>query len=139
VAKEPRTGPARGLDDDPGRGFLSRQVLVPIQGLVRALVLALLSIWVAACGPGGRPPADLEPVSHPDLAAAEPAVPDQIDPARARLEALLDPEGGPSRGEPTELAAAFGALGEIYHAYGLLDPARACYRNAARLAPDDAG
>ena len=36
-----------------------------------------------------------------------------------------------------ELGAAFGRLGSHYHAYGLAEPAAACYRNARLLPPED--
>ncbi|HEX7772070.1 MAG TPA: tetratricopeptide repeat protein [Pyrinomonadaceae bacterium] len=35
------------------------------------------------------------------------------------------------------LSAVYGAMGEVYHAYSLTDPARECYVNANRLAPQD--
>jgi tetratricopeptide (TPR) repeat protein len=37
----------------------------------------------------------------------------------------------------TKLSAAYGAMGEIYHAYSLTDAARECYLNANALAPKD--
>jgi tetratricopeptide (TPR) repeat protein len=37
----------------------------------------------------------------------------------------------------TKLSAAYGAMGEIYHAYSLTAPARECYLNANALAPKD--
>jgi len=36
-----------------------------------------------------------------------------------------------------KLSAAYGAMGEIYHAYSLTAPARECYVNTNRLAPQD--
>jgi len=36
-----------------------------------------------------------------------------------------------------KLSAAYGAMGEIYHAYSLTAPARECYLNANTLAPKD--
>jgi tetratricopeptide (TPR) repeat protein len=60
-------------------------------------------------------------------------VAEQLAAGRQRLEALL---AGPVP-KPEALAAAYGELGELYHAYGLREPAEACYGNAARLAPRD--
>ncbi|HET6976462.1 MAG TPA: tetratricopeptide repeat protein [Pyrinomonadaceae bacterium] len=37
----------------------------------------------------------------------------------------------------TELSEAFGKLGQLYHAYSLVSPARDCYFNANYLAPND--
>jgi tetratricopeptide (TPR) repeat protein len=37
------------------------------------------------------------------------------------------------------LAAAYGTLGQLYHAYSILDEAQMCYRNASRLEPGNSG
>ncbi|HJP92404.1 MAG TPA: tetratricopeptide repeat protein [Pyrinomonadaceae bacterium] len=42
-----------------------------------------------------------------------------------------------SRSNDAQLSETYGALGEIYHAYSLNAPARECYVNANRLAPND--
>ncbi|HXO18689.1 MAG TPA: tetratricopeptide repeat protein, partial [Thermoanaerobaculia bacterium] len=47
-----------------------------------------------------------------------------------------DLRAAPSSGEAA-LAAAYGELGMLYHAYDLRAPAEVCYRNAARHAPAD--
>jgi tetratricopeptide (TPR) repeat protein len=73
------------------------------------------------------------PVQFPDLAPLEKAVGEQIAQAQERLTGLVAAAGTDAR----ELAAAYGALGMLYHAEGLREPAEACYRNAARLAPAD--
>jgi tetratricopeptide (TPR) repeat protein len=70
-------------------------------------------------------------VSLPDLAGLEPAVAEQITAAERRLAAL-----GPGS-EPHALAAAYGELGGLFHAYRLAGPADACYANAERLDPKD--
>lgn len=36
-----------------------------------------------------------------------------------------------------KLSDSYGVLGEIYHAYAMLEPAKECYTNAYRLMPDD--
>ncbi|MBW8875162.1 MAG: tetratricopeptide repeat protein [Acidobacteria bacterium] len=73
------------------------------------------------------------PVPFPDLAPLEKEVGEQLAAAQQRLTALASAAGPRAQG----LAAAYGDLGMLYHAYGLREPAEACYRNAARLAPGD--
>ena len=72
------------------------------------------------------------PILFPDLAPLEKTVGEQIAQAQERLTGLA---AAPS--DPSQLAAAYGDLGMLYHAYGLGEPAEACYRNAARSAPTD--
>jgi tetratricopeptide (TPR) repeat protein len=72
-------------------------------------------------------------VRFPDLAPLEKEVGEQIAQAQQRLTGLEAAAGT----DPRELAAAYGDLGKLYHAYGLREPAEACYRNAARIAPAD--
>jgi tetratricopeptide (TPR) repeat protein len=84
-------------------------------------VALLLALTVLA----GEPP-----VAVPDLAALEPAVAEQIAAAAERLRAVLTPPA-----DATKRAAAYGELGELFHAYHLAEPAAACYRNAERLEP----
>ncbi|MEO1370761.1 MAG: tetratricopeptide repeat protein, partial [Acidobacteriota bacterium] len=73
-----------------------------------------------------------EPVSHPVLTTAEPEVRRQLERERRVLDAALvdDPA-------PAAAAAAYGALGEIYQAYDLLDAAAGCYRNALAAVPGE--
>ena len=73
------------------------------------------------------------PVPFPDLAPLEKEVGEQLAAAQQRLTGLAA-AAAPS---PQDLAAAYGDLGMLYHAYGLREPAEACYRNAARLAAAD--
>lgn len=72
-------------------------------------------------------------VRFPDLAPLEQSVGEQIARAQERLTGL----DAAAATDPRELAAAYGDLGKLYHAYGLGEPAEACYRNAARIAPAD--
>lgn len=90
-----------------------------------AVVVLMLSQPIAA--------QRLEPVDPPPLEAFEAAVADHIREAHAAVAALDQ-----SRAGARELAAAYGELGRVYHAYELFEPAEAAYRNAARLAPRDA-
>jgi len=73
----------------------------------------------------------LEPVPHPDLSGAQPAVREAI--ARAKHDA----EAAPADGEHAATADAWGTLGMLYHAHRLFGAARVAYRNALLLAPDD--
>jgi tetratricopeptide (TPR) repeat protein len=108
----------------------------------RALLahLALLAVLTAAAAVGqslpalGQPStAEPPPLPDPDLAGLEPAVAAQLAEARATAAALLEtPEAA-----PVVRSAALGDLGRIYHAYGLVEAAAACYRHAAALAPGE--
>jgi tetratricopeptide (TPR) repeat protein len=70
------------------------------------------------------------PIPFPEVGTLEPDVAEQIVATRQRLTDLLaKPEA-----DPAELAAAFGELGKVYHAYSLREAAEASYRNAIRLA-----
>ncbi|RMH23523.1 MAG: tetratricopeptide repeat protein [Acidobacteria bacterium] len=89
------------------------------------LAAAALALPLAAA-------AGLEPVPRPVLDGLEPAVEARIAARQAELDALLSRQDAP----PAELAAAFGALGMLYHAHQLA-AAEPCYRNAAELAPED--
>jgi tetratricopeptide (TPR) repeat protein len=71
-------------------------------------------------------------VPRPDLAASEEAVREQLSRERAALDELLDSETAPAGA-----AAAFGRMGQLYHAYDLLEAAAACYQNARSLEPND--
>jgi len=97
---------------------------------MRALALLLLLAFTLASPLAaiGDPPLRL-----PDLAPLEKDVAEQLGQAQewlTRLAALPDAEA-------KDLISAYGDLGTLYHAYGLREPAEACYRNAARLAPGD--
>ena len=73
------------------------------------------------------------PVHFPDLSQLEPDVREQI---KSQQEALVATVKDP-KSTDEKLSAAFGALGEIYHAYSLNAPARECYLNASKLAPKE--
>jgi tetratricopeptide (TPR) repeat protein len=91
-----------------------------------------LALWLLLAASSSASVGD-PPVPFPDLAPLEQAVGEQIAQAQERLAGLAAAAGT----DPRELAAAYGRLGMLYHAYGLREPAEACYRNAARLAPAD--
>jgi tetratricopeptide (TPR) repeat protein len=96
----------------------------------RALLTALLAIAWACGGRTADISGALETIPRADLTTADPLVREQILVARERLEALVEQEA-----EAGRLASAFGEMGQIYHAYDLLEPAAASYRNANRSAP----
>ena len=101
---------------------------------VCALLVALLAGW--GCGGGATPEpgeAELLPVPRPDLSAFESGVRAQLEGLRQELDALAE---DPSS-EVSDLAAAFGAMGRLYHAYDLLETAEPCYRNSLTLQPED--
>jgi tetratricopeptide (TPR) repeat protein len=78
------------------------------------------------------PPAAEPDIPHPSLDGLEAPVASQLRLARRRLEASL------AAGLPApELGKVYGELGQLYHAYELLEPAAAAYRRALELAPDD--
>ena len=98
--------------------------------------------WIRVCtaqtdtqaGTSLSPPRPtLVAVHFPDLSPLEREVRDQLNSLQASTAAVIKD----SRSTPAQLSEAYGALGEIYHAYSLNAPARACYVNANRLAPKD--
>jgi predicted CXXCH cytochrome family protein len=72
------------------------------------------------------------PIPSPPLAGLDPALADQISWGQQLIENAFKYEA-----PPNEVAAAFGALGQLYHANDLADSAEACYALAAELAPDE--
>ncbi len=87
--------------------------------------------------PTGIPPvpgkAGLERIPVPDMAPLEQDVIHQIRQAQQVVaEELARPLA-----TDQQLAGTYATLGQLYQAYGLLDPAKAAYRNARRLAPSD--
>jgi tetratricopeptide (TPR) repeat protein len=98
------------------------------------VTLIALSLFAAACGRerGIAEEPRLASVPEADLSSAEPAVREQLVTERQRLEAVL---AGPD-GSPAERASAYGRLGQLHHAYDLLEAAEICYGNARLLAPD---
>ncbi len=72
-------------------------------------------------------------ITWPDLSQLEPDVRDQIKSQQDILISTIKD----TQSTTTKLSAAYGAMGEIYHAYSLTAPARECYLNANTLAPKD--
>jgi tetratricopeptide (TPR) repeat protein len=72
-------------------------------------------------------------VPLPDLDSLESSVAQQIREVQQSVGNLV---AKPNLSR-TDLADAYGSLGQLYHAYEIFDAAEACYRNAARVKPDD--
>ena len=83
--------------------------------------------------PGELTPArpGLSPVPLADLTALEDVVARQLADAQDSLAALVSQDGLAD----AELSQAFGAMGQLYHAYEFFASAEACYTNALHLTP----
>lgn len=88
----------------------------------------LLSLGLLCAPSGAAEPPKLVPVPAIDTSAMEPAVREQIE---AQRRALEEAAGSP------ELAEAYGRCGQLHFVYRLDASARACFENAASLAPAD--
>jgi tetratricopeptide (TPR) repeat protein len=119
---------------------MNRSIIVRFLLLVLCASLTVTKLDASDSGGDSVPePADatlrskLAPVIEPDLSGLDPVVADQLHQARKETEAVIaDPSADIDR-----LAAAYGTLGQLYHAYELLDAAESCYVNASFLAPQD--
>ena len=78
--------------------------------------------------PPPPPVPDLEAVPKPDLTGLESSVVEQLQEVNILIQGIR-PQNGPEAAGKT-----FGEIAQVYHAYGFLDSAAACYRNATRLA-----
>jgi tetratricopeptide (TPR) repeat protein len=81
----------------------------------------------------GRRPSDLLPVVLPDMSGMAPQVREQL---RARND-LLSGKSTAATTSKADLAAAYGALGNLLLAANFFAEAEPCYLNAYVLAPDD--
>lgn len=108
---------------------------------VSILCITLAVVWLAQGFAHAQTNADLLPppkstlvaVHWPDLKELENDVRDQIKSQQDALAATVKN----SSSTETEFSTAYGLMGQTYHAYSLLPPARECYVNASRLAPKD--
>ncbi|MCP4896216.1 MAG: tetratricopeptide repeat protein [bacterium] len=73
----------------------------------------------------------LEAIPSPDLSGLDSTVASQLEQARKDMEAAISEPDATA----AQLAAAYGTLGQLYHAYELLPEALTCYRNASALDP----
>lgn len=74
----------------------------------------------------------LLPIPRP-TPSTDPAVKQQVEDAWSEFRTVAEKKGVSQE----ELANAYGQLGMVYHAYGFVDAAAVCYRNAQSLAPGD--
>jgi tetratricopeptide (TPR) repeat protein len=79
------------------------------------------------------PKSTLVAIHLPDLTQLENEVREQIKSQQDVLAAAVKN----SNLTDADLSAAYGLMGQTYHAYSLTTPARECYVNASRLAPRD--
>ena len=101
------------------------------------LALVMYGLFAAQTAPDSsvlQPPRKgLTALHWPDLTKVEASVREQITTSQTELIATAkDPKTSDDA-----LSEAYGKLGQIYHAYSLLSPARDCYLNASVLAPKD--
>jgi tetratricopeptide (TPR) repeat protein len=99
--------------------------------LIMCLLLASQTAW-----DGGvlQPPRKgLVALHAPDLTSAEESVREQV----RELQNSLGAAAKNPATSATALSETYGQLGEIYHAYSLMAPARECYLNANQLAAND--
>lgn len=103
--------------------------------LISILSVVSVILWVSAAGTQqvAPPRPGLVAVHFPDLSRLEADVSNQI---KSQQEMLVALARDANAGEMT-LSAAYGALGELYHAYAFNAPARECYLNASSLTPKD--
>ena len=74
-------------------------------------------------------------IPRPDLSAMDEVVRHKVETMQQRLSELT---AGWRPGDPAdELSEQFGHLGQLFHAFGLLDAAEVCYGNSQRLAAED--
>jgi len=88
-----------------------------------------LTLWTAAVPTVA---AELEPVPQPPLESAGADVQALIEDQRALVDELVSTSAADQ-----ELADAFGTLGRLYFAYQFVEAARASFRNALTLSPND--
>jgi tetratricopeptide (TPR) repeat protein len=105
--------------------------LVLIAAMAAARVLAQSEGEAMLEPPPGR---GLVAVHLPDTSGMEAEVREHVAAAQGTLTAAI--KGAGAR-PAAELAEAYGAAGGVYHAYALSAPAKECYLNASRLAPED--
>jgi tetratricopeptide (TPR) repeat protein len=79
------------------------------------------------------PKPTLVTVHLPDLTHLESEVRDHLSSLQKSTAAIINNSGSTD----VKLSEAYGALGEVYHAYSFNTPASECYVNANKLAPKD--
>jgi tetratricopeptide (TPR) repeat protein len=110
-------------------------------GLKTRLYVVMLIVGVASQGAASQPePTQLPPartglraIELPLLDGLEPAVSDQIREQVRSFQALVETV----KLSNAKLAGGYGALGRLFHAYELFEPAESSYLNAASLVPGE--
>jgi tetratricopeptide (TPR) repeat protein len=110
---------------------VAKRWVMPLGSLARAAAAlgSMILANVAAGALAREPPR----IPEPPLEALESAVRNQLAEARADLDAALDRTDLPD----AERAAAYGGMGELYHAYELIEAAESAYAEAQSLQPQD--
>jgi tetratricopeptide (TPR) repeat protein len=96
-------------------------------------LLVILFLVITPAVYSQSPRKDRIAVRWPDLTNLEASVREQVTKLQNSLTAAA---GNPATSE-TALSEAYGKLGQLYHAYSLVEPAHDCYLNASLLAPKD--
>jgi tetratricopeptide (TPR) repeat protein len=105
-----------------------------VSGRAVAFPTLLAAVLLAACtDDGGAWRAELVTVPEVWLEPYEPGDRERLAEARRQLDRRLAQQDT----ERAEAASAFGHLGRVYAAHELFAAARACFANAAALAPED--
>lgn len=108
---------------------VSRRLPGALSAPPHAAALVLTGVLLCVLIGCGQDLSHLETVDHPELASVEESARRQLEEGKKRLKQDMK-----SRDESV-VAAAFGHMGRLYHAYSLWEPAETCYRNGATLEP----
>lgn len=125
-------------DTQPTRSLQSGRSGPRRQRRGRGRLRPLVGLLILGCSGGSGAPTDRElpalvAVPELDFVGLEPRVGEQLLAARSLLQASLAND----RPDPVALGELFGGLGRLYLAYEFGPAARACFTNAANLAPED--
>ena len=102
--------------------------------LLVLIVCGLFAAQTASDSSVLQPPRKgLSALHWPDLTTVEASVREQLVTLQAELIAVAKDR----KTSDAALSEAYGKLGQLYHAYSLISPARECYLNASVLAPKD--
>jgi tetratricopeptide (TPR) repeat protein len=112
---------------------LDRRQLVNVLSIALALPTAGFGTVPQAPAPARPSVATSElSIPTPDLSALQPAARSKIRTVQQALESLISKNAGDN-----EIREGFGLLGQMFHAFELLEAAETCYRNARAVSPDD--
>ena len=109
------------------RGYFPRQRDFPLPAFRFPLFVIVLPL--AITGPITADAVELVTVDHPYLAQFEPGIRQHIRLGIERLADTNDTQNSQAKSN------AYGQLAMVYHAYGLVEPARQSYTNAIALDP----